>query len=121
MYLSAVQTCGHSLYPMDGYRNSVEVECVGLDELIARCRFDEIDVLKFDIEGAEWEIFRDFRFAVPISCLIGELHMTSSDEQAFCRLFTDRGYTVSLCKDRFVGVTMFRALRAFPGSQPASG
>lgn len=111
LYLSPTQTCGHSLYQADSPCRSVEVQCVTLDELIRRFRVTSIDILKFDVEGAEWEIFRNYSFPVPVLCLIGELHLDPDDEKTFCRQFVDNGYDVSISKDDFVGVTMFRALK----------
>ncbi len=118
-YLSDTQTCGHSLYPGDGRARAVTVTCATVNDLIARFELSAIDILKFDVEGAETEIFNEFPFRVPVRSLVGELHLSEADEQVFARRFSDRGYDVTLMRDRFLGLTMFRAV--MPDGEMATG
>ncbi|MBI4323482.1 MAG: FkbM family methyltransferase [Candidatus Omnitrophica bacterium] len=111
LYLSSKQTCGHSLYQAEYHKRSVEVECVTLEGFLQRLGGKAIDILKFDIEGAETEVFSNFRAPLPIGCFIGELHLAPRDEQAFCQPFLNQGYEVALSKETFFGVTLFRALK----------
>ena len=110
LYLSDTQSCGHSLYPGEVRGRSVRVACVTVNDLIDRFDLPGIDILKFDVEGAEREIFSDFPFRVPVNSLVGELHLSPADEAAFARKFSDRGYQVTLSRDEFLGLTMFRAV-----------
>lgn len=113
-YLSSTQTCGHSLYPGDEHARSVTVACVTVNDVIERYGLSAIDILKFDVEGAEREIFADFPFRVPVASLVGELHLPRGEEQPFARTFSDRGYRVTLERDEYLGLTMFRAVRLEP-------
>ncbi len=47
-----------SLSRESGGARAITVEAVTLDQLLARTGFDEIDLLKMDIEGAEEEVFK---------------------------------------------------------------
>lgn len=111
-YRSATQTCGHSLYASipGAVENTITVQCVTVNELVKKFDLPSIDILKFDVEGAETEVFADFPFAVPVRALVGELHLSQQDEQAFAERFRQRGYDVVLNRDPFLGLTMFRAL-----------
>lgn len=110
LHVSGTQSCGHSLYPDATHDHSVTVDCVTVDDLIERFNFQAIDILKFDVEGAEREVFADFPFRVPVRSLVGELHLSPAEEQVFVRRFTDRGYQVTLARDEFLGLTMFTAV-----------
>lgn len=119
LYLSGTQSCGHSLYPDQSHVQSVRVVCLTVNEVIERFNLASIDVLKFDIEGAEAEIFADFPFRVPVKSLVGELHLSAAEEQVFARTFSDRGYQVTLLRDEFLGLTMFRAVHSEHGGTTA--
>jgi FkbM family methyltransferase len=117
LYISGTQSCGHSLYPTASHDRSLAVSCLTVNELSSRFGLASIDILKFDIEGAEREIFGEFPFRIPVSSLIGELHLSRAEEQAFARMFMDSGYDVALKRDEFLGLTMFRAVLRDRSSQ----
>lgn len=109
-YRSRTQTCGHSLYPSNSIDQGIPVQCVTVNDLIDRFRLSAIDILKFDVEGAETEVFDDFPFAVPVRALVGELHLSPDDEKVFADRFRHRGYDVVLNRDEYLGLTMIRAI-----------
>jgi len=108
-YKSATQNNGHSLYRSADSAQSLSVQCVTVDDLIERFQLPAIDILKFDVEGAETELFARFPFRVPVRVLVGELHLSEADEPLFAQRFRDQGYDVELIRDPFLGLTMFRA------------
>ena len=54
LFLSPLNVGGHSFYMQS--KKSIDVECVGINDLVDRLRLPRIDVLKLDCEGAEYEI-----------------------------------------------------------------
>jgi FkbM family methyltransferase len=46
----------HSFHERRAAKGSVMVECVSLGTAIAQCELDEVDLLKLDVEGSEFEI-----------------------------------------------------------------
>lgn len=79
-------------------QRAVKVESVMLDGLIAALGIEDIDLLKFDIEGSEWPVFKAFNNWNRVHSLIGELHVdimqTSKNE--FLKLFSD--YSLDLTR-----------------------
>lgn len=57
-----------------GKRGSVLVRCKRVDSIIESEKISKIDIFKFDIEGAEFELFRDFAGKDIVSVFIGEIH-----------------------------------------------
>jgi FkbM family methyltransferase len=97
-FRQGVQSWGSSLDP-DG---EITVETATVASLLSRAGFSGIDLLKMDIEGAEWSAFRtedDLHGAVHV---IGELHCAESEAGDFYRRFP------SYCSS---------VLRVFPRSQ----
>jgi len=45
------------------------------------------DFCKFDVEGSEFEIFAQSRFAADIRCLVGEMKVTEHSLEDFLALF----------------------------------
>jgi FkbM family methyltransferase len=73
-----------SLYRSDPQGKTIEVEVRTLDSLMSETGIEHVDVLKFDIEGAEELLFRDASILDRITTIVGEIHpdlmgMTSTD------------------------------------------
>ena len=64
---------GNSFFTRAKNEHAIEVDCVSLDEAIRNTGAD-IDVLKFDIEGAEYEVFKDTKELARVRQMIGEIH-----------------------------------------------
>jgi FkbM family methyltransferase len=59
-----------------------DVEVVSLGTFLRRAALERVDLLKLDVEGAEWEILPAVRLAEVAGVVIGELHDPSDDSQA---------------------------------------
>jgi FkbM family methyltransferase len=64
---------GNSLEHVDSAQSPVKVEAISLTDLLQAEGMDTVDLLKMDVEGAEWEIFKD---GVPslVAAMVGEIH-----------------------------------------------
>jgi len=57
---------------------TAKVETISLDELIAQ--FGPVDLLKIDIEGAEYEVLEAAQSLDSVHTIVGELHVDSQDD-----------------------------------------
>ncbi len=55
-------------------KNAVVVRCKTIDSIIENEQISEIDIFKFDIEGAEFELFKNFGSKDIVNIFIGEIH-----------------------------------------------
>lgn len=69
----------------------VEVDCRSLDDFMDQEKIFNVDLIKFDVEGSEMEIFKDFKRREMISCYIGEVHLDLMGValESFLSLFHD--------------------------------
>ena len=67
----------------------IKVSAISIDDLLRELRWQEIDLVKFDIEGAEWEVFENAPLN-QIKALIGEYHedLTGHSVEDFLKLFS---------------------------------
>lgn len=72
-YRSPVFHMRNSLIPVEG-SDSFAVEVISLDEAMRRARVASIDLLKFDVEGTEVEIFPPFSHFEAMRAIVGEIH-----------------------------------------------
>jgi FkbM family methyltransferase len=72
-FRSDIDSWGNSLDNTSGTQTAVAVPALSLGDLLDRHQIDRVDLLKLDVEGAEWEIFEaplDRR----IAAIVGEVH-----------------------------------------------
>jgi len=82
----------HSLIPRDKAEQKIRVKCLSLDEAMIMSQVRHIDLLKFDIEGAEEEVFTNFNNFSCIDHMIGEVHphlINNFNEKQFLDIFKD--------------------------------
>lgn len=72
-YRSDSVSWGNSLDHLDPVQTPVQVPAISLADLFGSEGIETVDLLKVDVEGAEWEIFRD---GVPsqVEAIVGEVH-----------------------------------------------
>jgi FkbM family methyltransferase len=73
LFRSDMHAWGNSLDQVEESQEAVRVPATTVDSLLDQAGFERVDLLKLDIEGAEWEIFAA---GVPerIGAIIGEAH-----------------------------------------------
>jgi FkbM family methyltransferase len=59
---------------------SLDVEAVTLSDLASRLGMEQIDLLKLDVEGAEWLMFNQPSAFDACKTIVGELHLGQSDQ-----------------------------------------
>ncbi len=67
-----------------------------MDELLARFQISQVDLLKIDIEGSEFDLFRTDGFLTNVRRLAMEVHPTHGDVLALRARVEERGFKVSL-------------------------
>jgi FkbM family methyltransferase len=72
-YRSDMDSWGNSLENTSSRQTPVTVPTVSLTELLDGHDIDEVDLLKLDVEGAEWEIF-DGPVDPRVAAIVGEVH-----------------------------------------------
>jgi FkbM family methyltransferase len=98
---------GHSTALRKENHGSVEVEQTTVATLLSRYNLEKVDLLKFDIEGAEAALFKDATLTQKSRAFIGELHFDLSSEftmEDVHERFKDLLVTLepSLKKQRFI-------------------
>jgi len=85
-----------SLFPRSRSARPVTVSQSSFDSIIKGLNLQDIDLVKFDVEGAEYRIFKNARHKNRVRHYIGELHpdLMGCDVETFCQLFTD--YSIQL-------------------------
>lgn len=73
-----------------------EPERLGMDELIDRFGLTRIDLLKIDIEGSEFDLFRKDRFLGMVQRLVMEVHSEFGDVASLVRSIEKHGFAVEL-------------------------
>lgn len=78
-----------SIYPRISGQTAIKVEAKKLDTILEDFHIGEIDLLKFDIEGAEYEVFKNFNQLDIVKNVIGEVHLDliSVSKKYFLDLF----------------------------------
>ncbi len=69
-----VSSLGHSVMARKDSKNSVTVPLITLADLLQRNGVEKADLIKFDVEGAEFDIFKSINPAEYANSYIGELH-----------------------------------------------
>ena len=72
-YRSDMDSWGNSLENTSSRQTPVTVPAVSLTELLDAHGIDDVDLLKLDVEGAEWEIF-DGPVDPRVAAIVGEVH-----------------------------------------------
>lgn len=68
---------------------ALKLPCITLSEYLNQIRETKIDILKFDVEGSEELIFRNFKEYDRIETIIGELHYDLCDADGVCKTLSD--------------------------------
>jgi FkbM family methyltransferase len=72
-YRSDIDSWGNSLDNTSQTQNAVPVPAFSLSDLLDANDVDRVDLLKLDVEGAEWEVFED-PLDPRVVAIVGEVH-----------------------------------------------
>lgn len=89
-----------TLRPLATAPRAVAVQTVTIDELLDRLGWDHVDVMKLDIEGAEYEALAACRSLERVRIVIGEMHPHKVDESRFFDLLGGFKVTTRARSDR---------------------
>jgi FkbM family methyltransferase len=73
LYRSDDSAWGNALRRTLPWQQGVEVPALSLGDLLEQQGLAEVDLLKVDVEGAEWELFAD-GVPAPVAAVAGEVH-----------------------------------------------
>lgn len=85
--------------------NEILVEAKKLDDILEDLNLEKIDIIKYDVEGAELDIFQNFEKLSLVGRLIGELHLglTEGSKEDFLSIFKNfSNKEIQLNKDKFI-------------------
>lgn len=94
--------------PVDG--RPVQVQMRTLRTLLGELGVDHVDLVKMDIEGAEWDVFPTLDWPAHVDELVGELHYGVPTERRGALTELLRGFRVDVGPEQ-AGVSTFRAVR----------
>lgn len=77
-YVHPTSSISSSMVKRTSDQEAITVQARSLDSLISELKLEQIDLLKFDIEGAEFESFASFKNTYRTKALIGEIHLDLS-------------------------------------------
>ncbi len=95
-YRTPDATISSSIFARSKASDTVEVDGVSLDSFLDRIGVEGVDLIKCDIEGAEYLVFEHFRGTHRLRRLIGEVHpdLANRSSQEFIDLFPPKTVTV---------------------------
>lgn len=99
---------GHSLLNRAGSTGSVTVDVITFDNLCNKVGIEKADLVKFDIEGAEFDLFKNIDTTKFASTYVGEVHFDLDDttQESFTSYFKNFKITyIPIKAERF----LFRA------------
>lgn len=90
-YINTKSSMSSSMYKRSSFQKLIKVKSVTISNLIGELNIPRIDLLKFDIEGAEFVTFDNKDNIKNIQYLIGEVHedIANKDVGSFLGLFSD--------------------------------
>lgn len=106
----------HSLVDTDAPGLIEEVDCLRLEDYVARHEIDSIDLLKLDVEGSEYDALVGLGDAIErVRVIVGEMHEKRLSPEIFYALLGRYGFRVLQKRyfgsGRRDGVHMFEAAR----------
>jgi hypothetical protein len=89
------RSVSHSMYGTNGNQASVRVPGRSLDSLMDALQIDRIDLMKFNIEGMEFEVLEGFTRRGEVGAYIGSFHfdLAEARDESFLDYFD--GYQLS--------------------------
>lgn len=100
-YKSPVFHMRNSLIARSGNDERIEVNVISLEDALTLADVKQVDVMKFDVEGAETEIFAAFTQFGSIRTIVGEIHpyLWEGNEEEQLLATLGKHYLVTLRKE----------------------
>lgn len=108
-FYSARESWASSLSPRDGARPTT-VDGMTIRDILARAQLNRVDLVKLNIEGAEWPLLEHGQIQAVTDCIVGELHHDSGRTVDEARRLLD-GFTVTT-HGHWGTATLFTARRS---------
>lgn len=80
LYYSDKVHWSSGIYPREKMHKAVQVPATSLDRVVKEQGIGHIDLLKFDIEGAEYEVFTGCRSLSIVDHIVGEIHPEMNED-----------------------------------------
>lgn len=87
-----------SLREREGFKHVIKVQGRSLDSFIEEIEEDVVDLIKFDVEGAEYAMFQYFKRWPIVHALIGEVHIDLIEESLENFMDLIKGYRTRIVK-----------------------
>lgn len=102
-YVNDKNPLGSSLAERGSERRKIVVEAHSLKFILKEADYPRADLVKFDIEGAEWEVFSVYPSRNEISTIVGEIHedLMGVKKEDFNALWTDMKLTYIPTKKQY--------------------
>lgn len=101
-YKSPIFHMRNSLIARSGNDDRIEVNVIPLEDALTLANVERVDLMKFDVEGAEVEIFSSFSKFGAIRALVGEIHpyLWEGDEEAQLLATLGKHYALTVHTER---------------------
>lgn len=104
-YLYPESSMSSSLIKRVDNQDCLDIESIKLDTFISKFDIKSVDLMKVDIEGAEYRVFNNFKNLNMVKTIIGEMHLDLMGEtkEDFLSIFSSRDVSLKeISKQRFI-------------------
>lgn len=91
-------------------QREIEIDTVTIDEAMRAGGFDRVDLLKIDVEGAEWGLLDNHEFTRNVNAIVGELHAADGRPPRELINAIEREFAVEVLREDH-DTAIFRAFR----------
>ena len=112
LYIPENRYAGASLRPASKGERVRKVVCQvkPLDEILTQIG-DRVDLIKFDIEGMEYEVFSTSRLVHEVPWIVGEIKGDQQEVQRFIQLFPQHRGEVMYCSSKMVYIYLNKKMK----------
>lgn len=91
-------------------QREIEIDTVTIDDAMRAGGFDRVDLLKIDVEGAEWDLLDNRAFTRNVDAIVGELHAAGDRPPRELIEVLERDFAVEVLREDHE-TAIFRAFR----------
>ena len=99
LLLSGTSNAEHSIVGVSGDKSSTKVYCTTLEEILDK--LERVDILKMDIEGAEFEVFNNTPSILldKVDCIVLEYHRFAGNVDLLSKILENANFRLVKSKD----------------------